>query len=234
MANIQKRAGSEIATDAEVDALLEELTKGNIPGGGGAGLIFALDATHSREGTWDLATSLQAEMFRAAAAISGLQVKLIYYRGQNECKKSRWLDNSQQLTDLMRKIRCDAGRTQIHKILSHSLEEAKTRRVVTVFVGDAMEENLDELVPIAGELGRLGSPVFMFHEEDVHKERVERDFRAIAKASGGPYAKFKAGAADQLRELLKLAAIFASGGIAALESRKSGATAQLLLGQLKK
>ena len=110
MADIQKKTGSGIATDAEVDALLEELTKGNVPGGGGAGLIFALDATHSREHCWDLATSLQAEMFRAAATIGGLQVKLIYYRGQNECKKSRWLDNSEQLTDLMRKIRCDSPR----------------------------------------------------------------------------------------------------------------------------
>jgi hypothetical protein len=232
MADIQKKAGSEIASDAEVDALLEELTKGNIAGGGGAALIFALDATHSREHCWDLATGLQAEMFRAAAIIGGLQVKLIYYRGQNECKKSRWLDRSEQLTGLMRKIRCDAGRTQIHKILSHALEEAKTRRVVTVFVGDAMEEDLDELVPIAGELGRLGTPMFMFQE--AADPAVEQAFRAIAKASGGAYAKFNAGAADQLRELLKLAAIFASGGIAALESRKSGATAQLLLGQLKK
>ena len=43
-------------------------------------LIFALDATASREAIWDIAAQLQARMFEEAAKIGGLDVELIYFR----------------------------------------------------------------------------------------------------------------------------------------------------------
>src|SRR3979409_1713656 len=48
-------------------------------------LIFALDATMSRQPMWDTACRLQADMFREAAAIGGLDVQLVYYRGLGGC-----------------------------------------------------------------------------------------------------------------------------------------------------
>src|SRR5262249_23134241 len=48
-------------------------------------LIFALDATMSRQPTWDQACQLQAEMFREAADVGGLDLQLVYYRGLAEC-----------------------------------------------------------------------------------------------------------------------------------------------------
>jgi hypothetical protein len=51
-------------------------------------LIFALDATASRQPTWDTACQLQADMFREVATLS---VQLVYYRGLSECRSSRWL-----------------------------------------------------------------------------------------------------------------------------------------------
>jgi len=40
----------------------------------------------------------------------------------------------------------------------------KQRVHALIFVGDAMEENVDRLCKLAGELGLLGTPIFIFHE----------------------------------------------------------------------
>ena len=60
-------------------------------GGGRGRLIFALDATASREPTWDRACRIQGEMFEATAALGGLEIQLVFYRGFSECKASRWM-----------------------------------------------------------------------------------------------------------------------------------------------
>jgi hypothetical protein len=106
---------------SEVDTFLAELktltpaspnTRGR--------LIFALDATASRQPTWDTACVLQAEMFREATAASGLDMQLVYYRGLDECRASRWISNPEQLAKTMSQIACHAGHTQIEKILIHA------------------------------------------------------------------------------------------------------------------
>src|SRR4051812_28280836 len=53
-------------------------------------LVFALDATASRQPTWDLACGVQGEMFATAAEVGGLCVQLVYFRGFDECRASRW------------------------------------------------------------------------------------------------------------------------------------------------
>jgi hypothetical protein len=88
-------------------------------------LIFALDATASREWTWDKACTLQTEIFAAAAeAAKGVEVQLVYYRGTGECRASRWFTSAADLNASMVKIRCEAGCTQIVKMLSHARTEA--------------------------------------------------------------------------------------------------------------
>ena len=42
--------------------------------------------TMSRQPTWDMACALQADMFREAAALGSLDIRLVYYRGLNECR----------------------------------------------------------------------------------------------------------------------------------------------------
>jgi hypothetical protein len=219
-------------TRSEVDAFLEQLKTGPSAGGGGR-LIFALDATASRAPTWDAAVSLQAAMFDEVEAAGGLDVQLVYYRGIDECRASKWVSRADHLANLMRKIRCDAGATQIGKVLSHAVRETKILKVAAlIFVGDAMEENPDVLIQTAGELGRLGCPAFLFQEGA--SKGVERTFRAIAKASNGAHLQFDTGAIGQLRDLLKAVAIFASGGIGALQQVENSGAAKLLLAQLKK
>src|SRR6201991_2817032 len=128
-------------------------------------LVFALDATMSRQPTWDMACGLQADMFREAASVGSLDIRLVYYRGFNECRATGWISDSSQLARLMGKIDCRGGNTQIGKVLSDARREAVGSGIrAVVFVGDAMEEAVDELCAKAGELGLLKVPVFMFQE----------------------------------------------------------------------
>jgi hypothetical protein len=196
-------------------------------------LVFALDATMSRQPTWDMACALQADMFREAAALGSLDIRLVYYRGLSECRATGWISDSAQLARLMGKIDCQGGNTQIGKVLSEARREAVGSGVrAVVFVGDAMEEAVDQLCAKAGELGLLKVPVFMFQEgQDAVAEQA---FREIARLTGGAWCRFDPGAAAQLRELLRAAAAYAAGGREALlRLSKTGTGVAKLLGQMK-
>src|SRR5262249_7015976 len=86
-------------------------------------LIFALDATMSRQPTWDAACQLQGEMFAEAGRLGGLEVQLAYYRSLNECTAGPWASDTRELANSMTKITCMAGYTQIGKILAHVRKE---------------------------------------------------------------------------------------------------------------
>ena len=221
---------------AEVDAFLRDLRRAPKPPPGGRGrLIFALDATASREPSWDRACRLQGEMFEATAALGGLDVKLVYYRGFSECKASRWMTSAADLHNVMRRVSCVGGQTQIERVLAHALEETKKQRVgALVFVGDAMEENVDLLCRLAGELGLNGVPVFLFHEGN--DPLAARAFQQIAKLSRGAYLHFDAASAAHLRDLLGAVAVYAAGGYRALSDysdKKGGGALLRLTSQLR-
>jgi hypothetical protein len=182
-------------------------------------LIYGLDATASRQPTWDMASQLMGEMVREVA---GLDQQLVYYRGNDECRASPWFPDAVRLANAMTKITCAAGKTQIARILTHCRNETKQHPVSALaFVGDAIEENIDEFAAIAGELGRLGVKTFMFQEGDDPK--VEAAFREIARLTEGAYCRFDAGAPRQLAELLGAVAAYARGGITALQAQPGAA-----------
>ena len=198
-------------------------------------LIFAMDATMSRQPTWDLALSLQADMFRAVKEVGGLAVQLVYFRGAGECRASRWVADADALSSLMRTVDCRGGHTQIGKVLSHARGEASVRRVhALVYVGDCMEEQIDDLCAKAGELKLLGLPMFLFQEGD--DSRASSAFKELARLTGGAHCRFDQGSAKQLRELLAAVAAYAAGGSKALarlaQSGSKGAT--LLIGQMRR
>lgn len=153
--------------------------------GSGIGrLIFALDATMSRQPTWDAACGLQAEMFNAVSRVGGLNVQLVYFRGFGECRASRWVSDTSQLRNLMTKIDCRGGHTQIAKVLKNARDEAIRKPVsAMVFIGDAMEEEIDRLCQLAGELGMRRVPCFMFQEGN--DPAAQTAFREVARLSGG-------------------------------------------------
>jgi hypothetical protein len=124
-------------------------------------------------------------------------------------------------------IKCRAGHTQLQKVLTHTRKETQLLKVgALIFIGDAFEEEPDEIIPEARELGRLGVPAFMFQEGD--DREVEQVFREITRVTHGAYCRFDPGAARQLAELLKAVAVFAVGGMTALAARRDPGAVKLL------
>ena len=193
---LARRTGAD-----HIAAFVEAAKKVSAPAASGRGrLIFALDATMSRQPTWDLAQTLQAKMFEAAAGLGGLDVQLVYFRGMDECRASNFVSGGQGLAELMSRIEVRGGSTQIRKVLAHARDEARRAKVgVLVFVGDAMEENPDRLAVLAGELALLGVKAFMFQEGQDPAAR--RAFSEIARLTGGAFSAFDAGASARLSAL---------------------------------
>jgi hypothetical protein len=219
------------SSGAEMSAFLDQMRNLTPAASGRGRLIFAMDATMSRQPSWDLALKLQADMFRAVKEVGGLDVQLVYFRGLGETRASKWVGDPDALAKLMAGVACEGGYTQIRKVLAHARSESERTRVnALVYVGDCMEENVDELSQRAGELGLLGVPAFLFQEGD--EPKAERAFKEIARLTRGAYCRFDAGSARELRELLKAVAIFATGGRKALkdfsDASKSSAGSRLL------
>jgi hypothetical protein len=224
------------STSADVADFLDKLARAPAvrPDGGRGRLIFAMDATASREPTWDRACHIQGEMFTATEGLGGLEVQLVFYRGFGQCKASPWVSSSGDLVSRMTAVRCLGGQTQIARVLRHAISETGKRKVnALVFVGDCMEEDVDELCHLAGQLGVLGVPVFMFHEGG--DPVANHAFRQIAKLSGGAYCTFDSSSAQQLRELLSAVAVFAAGGRRALADygKRTGGAVRQITSQVK-
>ena len=179
-------------------------------------LMFAMDATASREPTWDQACQIQGKMFTETAALGGLNIQLCYYRGFGEFEASPWLSSADALLQRMTSVSCRGGYTQIEKVLHQAIEQTKQKKVqALVFVGDCMEEDVDRLCHLAGELGMLGVPAFLFHEGT--EPAAQRAFKEIARLTRGAYCAFNASSAAQLRDLLSAVAVYAAGGQKALQ-----------------
>lgn len=194
-------------------------------------LIFALDATASRQASWDRACQIQGQMFTATDQLGGLELQLCYYRGYNEFYKSRWHQSSHSLLKSMTAVQCLGGYTQLGKVLNHCLRENTEQSVqAVIIIGDAVEESIDALCGKAGQLGMLGVPLFMFQEG--FDPKVKHCFQQMAYLSKGAYATFDEHSAKELAELLAAVATFATGGYDALQQLQSNA-AKLLLQQIK-
>ena len=194
-------------------------------------LIFSMDATASREPTWERACELQAGMFNVTDGLGSLSIQLCYYRGLAEFKTFSWCDDGTELSKIMAGVRCLGGHTQIHKVLKNALAQPDIKAVV--FIGDAMEENPDNLCQLAGELALLNRPLFIFHEGI--NPYVKKIFKQMAKLSRGAYAPFDLNSATELKQLLSAVAVFAAGGQRALEkfSKDAGKTVDQLTRQLR-
>lgn len=213
---------SDIATarsDSQaIDAFVRQARALGSQTGGQGRLILALDATMSRQPTWDLACQIQGRMFDAVGRAGGLQVQLVYYRGFGECRASRFVNDTNALKTLMTRIECRGGHTQIRKVLKHALDEHARGKVnALVFIGDAMEEEVDDLAARAGELGLKGVPVFIFQEGD--DPAATTAFKEIARLSRGAWFRFDRSAAEHLARLLSAVAVYATGGLKALAAR---------------
>lgn len=179
-------------------------------------VLFALDATASREPTWDMAMALHAELFQAASAAgrdaeTRISVQLAYYRGHNEFHTSPWSSAPADLIAEMTGVACRGGLTRIGRVLAHALAETRREPVAAaVFVGDCCEEPAAALTAAAGRLALFKLPFFVFQEGN---DRAAAEvFQAIARITGGAYAPFAPGGAERLRALFGIVAQYAARG----------------------
>jgi Mg-chelatase subunit ChlD len=194
-----------------------------------ARVAFVIDATASREPTWDSAAQLQAEMFSEAAKLGGLEMQIVFFRGANEVGASTWTSNARELQHFMGRVRCEGGHTKYARAFARVREEHQRKSISAVIViGDDLEEEPRMLYDaIAG----LGVPFFLFQEGDNSQTRAA--FEKIRDLTKGAYCAFNTGAIAQLREYLRAIARFAVGGLTALSDLRSEAAVKLL-GQMKK
>ena len=211
---------------SSVGEFLEAAKRFPVPRDSQTRLIFAMDATQSREPTWDLATSLHAELFTTARQ-EDLAVQLVYYRGHFDFFATHWNDSADGLLQTMQRVQCLAGITQISRVLSHTIKEAQQSTLKALaFVGDACEEEPKKLYDIAGQLALYRLPVFMFQEG--HNPYVAQIFGGIAQLTNGAHIPFQPGSAQQFAELLRAVAAYATGGIDAIKNLRGKFTQQLL------
>ena len=221
---IERLRESERALDAERrllnDALarLDETKQRRVARRTGR-LVFGLDLTGSREPGLKQARIATAAMFDAIRIFGSIEVKLVYYRGTNECRESSWHADADVLRRSMLKLSCERGNTQIAKLLRLVLGRSEKLSAV-VFVGDHCEENPEELLALAERLRDKAIPLFVFHECDDHDQwslRAKPLFRRMAETSGGVYVEFRPDSGDALKELLPNIAAFSVAGAEGVE-----------------
>jgi hypothetical protein len=174
-------------------------------------------------------------MFLSSQSLGGLNVQLCYFRGFGEFFSSDWQSAPDDILRIMSSIQCQAGATQLHRVLQHAIDENQNKKIkCLIYIGDAMEENIDLLAQLAGKLGLLNVPLFMFQER--RDPVAKAAFKELSRLSGGAYSQFDSASADQLKDLLKAVAIYAAGGLKALQNFSTGSSSgvKLIEQQLRK
>jgi hypothetical protein len=197
-------------------------------------IAFVIDATGSRESTWDNAIQLQAEMFSETAKLGGLEMQVICFRDLDKVEASNWTADARELQFWMGRIRCQTGHTKYARAFAHVRKEHQQQAInAVIVVGDMLEELPHTLYDAAAG---LGVPFFCFQEGDDFRQpetlALREAFTEMARLTKGAYCAFGTGSIAQLAELLRAVAAFATGGLTALSDLRSEG-ARKLLGQMK-
>lgn len=199
-------------------------------------LLFTMDATASREPSWNVAKEITGAMFEAVPG--ALDVALAYHGGGRLQEITPFSASAKAFLDKLHMVQCRAGCTALNKILNAAIDIPRLKALI--YVGDCFEESTIEAVELAQQLKLKGVRCFMFHDTssgnqgyDVKTARTI--FEQIAQITGGALLPFDENSPGMVKALLEAIAIFASLGIKALEQKtKYLPAARLLLDQMKK
>jgi hypothetical protein len=175
-------------------------------------LVFAIDATASRQPTWDTAAHVQSQMFLEAGRHGGLEIQLVYFRGYDEMKATGWFSSSTPLVNAMAGVTCKAGHTQINRVLAHVHKQHKEHPIAAmILVGDAFEE------PAVHLFESFPSAYCFLEGENLYARQA---FGQIADITNGALLTFDGNSPSQLRELLGAVAAYVTDGVAALADHR--------------
>ena len=181
-------------------------------------LVFAVDATASREPAWAAARKVTDTLVQALPG--ALDVALAVHGGARVHTFTPFTNNAATLRDRAAGVTCEAGMTRLLPILSTSLRRQAVR--VVVYIGDVFEESLPQARQIADSLGLRGTKLIVLHDTsaDPNARRDAEVFWDLAKRTGGCVLPFDASAPERLRDLLSAVAVYAVGGEKLLREKR--------------
>ncbi|WP_235355384.1 vWA domain-containing protein [Aliterella atlantica] len=199
-------------------------------------LLFAMDATASREASWNIAKEITGAMFEAVPG--ELDVALVYHSGGRLQQMTEFSSQAKAFLDKVQSVRCSAGGTALNQILDAATQAPGLKALI--YIGDCFEENPALAVELAEQLKLRGVRCFMFHDSSSQSQGYDtqgasRVFKEIARITGGALLPFHEKSPALVRELLAAIALYATGGIKALKQKtKLLPAARLLLEQIQK
>jgi hypothetical protein len=180
-------------------------------------LVFAVDATASREPAWAAARQVTDALVRALPG--ELDVALAVHGGSRVHTFTEFTNSPATLRDRAAGVACLAGMTRLLPILATSLKRQAVR--VIVYCGDVFEENLGAGRELADSLGARGVKLIVLHDTaDPSARRDAEVFWDLAKRTGGCVLPFDANAPGKLRDLLSAVAVYAVGGEQLLREKR--------------
>jgi len=180
-------------------------------------LVFAVDATASREPAWIAARQTTDALVKALPG--ALDVALAVHGGGRVHTFTGFTNNAATLRDRAAGVTCQAGFTRLLPILSASLKQKSVR--VVVYIGDVFEEGIDQGRRLADAMGARGMKLIVLHDTAARSARRDAEiFWDLAKRTGGCVLPFDANAPGKLREMLSAVAVYAVGGEKLLRERR--------------
>ena len=183
-------------------------------------VMLAFDATMSRGRTFraaiEMLGSLADQLARAGEVPAELRVS--FFSGTHSYKATKWTSNVEYTKNIVRSVTCEAGTTQIHRVLEDVLNQTEKKKLRSViYVGDHVDGDRDiergTLVHLAREIG-LSIPIHIMHEVqnpdrlDECEAHAASIFKQIAAETGGQYETFQAGRYEDAED--KIAVLVAS------------------------
>jgi hypothetical protein len=180
-------------------------------------LVFAVDATASREPAWTAARRVTDALVKALPG--ELDVALAVHGGSRVHIFTAFTNDAATLRDRAAGVECQAGSTRLLPILSASLKHPSVR--VVVYIGDVFEESVPQGRRLADAMGAQGAKLIVLHDTaDPAARRDAEVFWDLAKRTGGCVLPFDANASGRLRDLLSAIAVYAVGGEKLLRQRR--------------
>jgi hypothetical protein len=183
-------------------------------------LVFAIDATASREGAWKVATEITSTRFESVP--DKIEVSLAYHGGGHIKELSPFSTNAKTFLDKLQQIRCIGGRTAFNDILDRVVHLPGV--ACCVYIGDCFEEREADALALARQLKLKGIKMFIFHDtsssEIYDTDHAARVFAKVVDICGGALMDFNDQSPKQAEEFLGAIALYAVGGRKLLEQQK--------------
>ena len=179
-------------------------------------LVFAFDATASREPAWDAARQVTDALF---SALPGqLDVALAVHGGGLVHTFTEFSSDARVFRDQAAAVTCRAGSTALISVMEQVRAHAGVK--VLLYIGDCFEEVPSAAFEQAEALRLRGVRAILFHDAVTGNQQARLVFEEIARRTGGACLDFHGANPGDLRDILEAVAVLAYGGVKMLEQKR--------------